>query len=481
MLTLEIEFLAGVCFAAKSQSSVEADWPPQPDRIFSALVAAWGARGELSTERAALEWLESQPAPTIEASEADQRRVGISFVPPNDAGGGRLDTLPEHRGRQPRMFPAAVPAQSLMRLQWAVSPDADLLAALDLLARDTAYVGHSASLVRCRFVAGEINAAPGLKRQDAVRMVYPGRLSILARDFQAGRRPSPGETPSPASVEEPGPNGVFGQHWLVFEDQDGWSPDLRATGILGRRVRNAVMCHLPDPPPEFLSGHQPNGEPSRLPHLAVVPLADVGHEHSEGRLMGFALVLPKDCEAERAVGQRDWLAGLSDGEPWRTFEKAADSLTYLTFSDKNEKRTWNVKRVLDPEKRSLKPARYLGACRRWGSITPVILDRHLKETDPAKREQEIERIFSSACENAGLPHPESIRFNKHSNFRGVPKAVPSAHEPSWTRWQVPAPLQHRMLTHVVVTFAKPVRGPVLVGAGRFVGLGLFLPIYGGGE
>lgn len=38
-LVLEIEFLAGVSFAAVGPESPVPDWPPQPDRIFSALVA----------------------------------------------------------------------------------------------------------------------------------------------------------------------------------------------------------------------------------------------------------------------------------------------------------------------------------------------------------------------------------------------------------------------------------------------------------
>ena len=50
-LVLEVEFLTGVCRAAHSPASTEPDWPPQPDRVFSALVATWAARGERTSER----------------------------------------------------------------------------------------------------------------------------------------------------------------------------------------------------------------------------------------------------------------------------------------------------------------------------------------------------------------------------------------------------------------------------------------------
>jgi CRISPR-associated protein Csb2 len=44
------------------------------------------------------------------------------------------------------------------------------------------------------------------------------------------------------------------------------------------------------------------------------------------------------------------------------------------------------------------------------------------------------------------------------------------------RWQVPASLASRALTHAVIRFSEPVAGPVILGAGRFVGLGLCRPL-----
>jgi CRISPR-associated protein Csb2 len=37
------------------------------------------------------------------------------------------------------------------------------------------------------------------------------------------------------------------------------------------------------------------------------------------------------------------------------------------------------------------------------------------------------------------------------------------------------PIQ-RVLVHALLTFDSPVRGPILLGAGRYVGLGLFRPL-----
>jgi CRISPR-associated protein Csb2 len=55
---------------------------------------------------------------------------------------------------------------------------------------------------------------------------------------------------------------------------------------------------------------------------------------------------------------------------------------------------------------------------------------------------------------------------------GAPSAYPSGHAPRWTGWRLPKSLATRQLTHALLQFNEPVRGPVILGAGRFGGLGL---------
>ena len=170
-LVLEIEHLLGVGFAARDQASDVLDWPPQPDRVFSALVASWGARGEREEERRALVWLEMLPAPEIAASEGQPRTAPIVFVPPNDAEGGRVGNeavMPALRRRQARRFPAFRPDDPVVSLVWReAAPDGGTLAALNAPDADTAYVGHSASLTRCRFHNGDVPGAAAFDAYDA--------------------------------------------------------------------------------------------------------------------------------------------------------------------------------------------------------------------------------------------------------------------------------------------------------------------------
>ena len=65
MFALGVELLMHRAVVMRWGSREEPEWPPHPDRAFMALVAAWGESGEDPSERAALEWLESQPSPAI--------------------------------------------------------------------------------------------------------------------------------------------------------------------------------------------------------------------------------------------------------------------------------------------------------------------------------------------------------------------------------------------------------------------------------
>ena len=477
-LVLEIEFLAGVCRAARQPADDAPDWPPQPDRVFSALVSSWAARGERAGERAALEWLEIQAAPTVHASAHTARTAPDVFVPPNDAKASKaekayLKVLPDRRSnRQPRRFPVATPEDPIMELEWEEDPDAERFAALDAIARDVGYLGHSASLTRFRFLRG--NARRAHAATMARRRIYPGRLAELERAYRA--KPVRPDISPGASVETKrrpkGDVSVGESDWLVLEVVQGVSPDIRAAALVCRLLRQTLMsgyrrAGLGRAIPEEISGHAPDRTPTRAPHLAIAPLAFTGFPHADGRVMGFALIPPRGLALRKIphfgrafneiapyIGETARREIALEGAPLRERLRLAPA---------------------DPEdKRSLSPPLYLKTARVWASVTPIILDRHLKRGD----DRELRDLVARACRNAGLsrPDPDRIQTGKHSAFEGAPSARPPAGAPPWMRWKAPESLSSRPLVHAVVDFARETPGPVLLGAGRFTGFGLCRPL-----
>ena len=474
-LVLEIEFLTGVCRTARGPGDDTPEWPPQPDRIFSALVSAWGVRGEADEERAALEWLECQPPPDIRASECSARTAPDVFVPPNDPKASNtlktyIQVLPEHRMRQPRKFPVARPNDPNMELVWPDAPDDVVLDALNALADCVGYVGHSASLTRCRFHAGDAGKSEmkGAALMPPRRRVYPGRL----RELEAAHRTKPGRPvirPGapvyPKVRQDPGPPA----EWLVLETITG-ETDIRASALVCRLLRQALMAGYQrsgwgSSIPEIVSGHASNGAPTRLPHLAVVPMSFTGSSHADGRVLGFALVPPPGESLIRIDGFRTAFEAIA---PYR--ENQQRRILKLQGSPLHGALELAPAPDYEDHRQSLLPGQYLKESSVWASVTPIVLERHLKRKDDA----EIRELVAYACVNAGLPRPdpERIRASKHSAVTGAPPARPLAGEPSWMRWKLPKSLESRRLIHAVIDFEEKVKGPVLIGAGRFTGLGL---------
>ena len=443
--------------------------------MFSALVAAWAARGERPDERMALEWLEEQPPPEVAASAATARPAPSSFVPPNDKL--QVTANAAWRTRQPRRFPAALPLDPVVRLVWPDTAGAPV-AALDALARDVAYVGHSASLTRCRFVEDEAPA----QAVPARRRVYKGRLRELETayskdDARRRRRPSPGEAvrPPPPLVEAS--RNAFSPDWLVFEIAGERTLDRRAAPLACKALIKAVMSGYGaedgSRAPEWVSGHRPDGSPSPEPHLAAVPLAFAGFEHADGALLGFALVPPQgrgdlllDPEFARALlhlsAERDGRRGLS-----------------LVLGEHG---VLELALTLEADRASLNPLRYSRPSRRWASVTPLVLDRHIAPPRPELKgdgdryRRETEELIRRACTNVGLPAPARVIAAKHSAVTGAPPAYPSGNAPRWSAWRTPKTFASRRLSHAILQFDAPQAGPVMIGAGRFCGLGLCLPL-----
>jgi CRISPR-associated protein Csb2 len=261
---------------------------------------------------------------------------------------------------------------------------------------------------------------------------------------------------------------VFSDRWLIFEQVGGEMPDLRAEALVARCLHKAVMAGyerigLGGVIPAAVSGHSPDGAPLSEPHLSVAPMAFLGWRHADGTVFGFALIPPRQGDLlSDTIFQR----AVREVMPW---DEAAGRRKLTLEGD-------GIRLVLavagESPRRSLDPAPYIAEARVWATATPIVLDRHLKETGNQARQTEIENLLRRACMNIGLPEPDRVVAGKHSAVHGSPSAYLSGRAPPWTGWRLPQTLASRQLTHAVLQFHQPVRGPVILGAGRYVGLGL---------
>ncbi|GGL19951.1 type I-G CRISPR-associated protein Csb2 [Mangrovihabitans endophyticus] len=458
---ITVRLLSGGYDAASVEDRERAEWPPHPARMFCALRAA--ARTE--PELAALQWLENQPAPAVQAAPllAEQRRQ--SYVPTNkvDQGGGS-QTYPG-RTNQLTTRVRAMPADATVVFRWPVQAGADLVGVVDGMARRIPYLGRSTGVALVA-VSGSASGAEGEPDPSAVvyepcdladadtvmRVPYPGYLALLDEQFDADRpawevsrsaayRRRPTET-APAAGEEPFAS-VYAEV-LVLRFQ-GLKPQARLIVDLTDALRSAVLKRSGGDAPGVLHGHGVNGRP----HVAFLALPDVGHDHADGHLLGLAMAVPELPRPERAAILRA-LLGLRDA--------ANDGVITL-----NVPRVGGVELQYRPELTrpwGALPRRWQRCSTRWATATPMVLDRY------PKKDVDVVGEVRRGLRDLGLPEPLTVRVSMEPLLTGGARLRPS---------DLPHKARGKLFRHVEMQFDRPVAGPVLAGAGRYLGVGLFAP------
>lgn len=555
MLALVVEFLTGRYVATCYNDRDRSEWPPHPSRLFSALVETWAHDEGTSEEWAALEWLERQPPPVIQASPASERTVHPTFVPVNDTrtvsepsrareklreaeerlvqaresgseeAQAKAETalekarvklladskkeasddkvtkkgvqaahrmLPESRLRMSRTFPVMIPTSPRVRFVWGEAPPPEVDAALRSISARLIRLGHSSSLVRVCVertldvapAAGFSVLEPGQHGEEVVRVPEAGQLQRLVdaharhRGVEARVLPT-GFARYGATTDGSGRDlsaSVFGADWMVFERVGGERFPVTRVADVATAFRGAILAHGDEPESSLLSGHSSSGEPSDQPHLAYVPLPYVGSEYARGEILGLAVVAPRSSSTDerrplsRAVGLWEQASRNQSGE----LEDETPVLT-LTLGRGGVLR---LRRVAfgESSRSTLQSGTWCRPARVWITATPVALDRNpgdLRSDDPGRRQKAFEAAedtIARACLHVGLPEPEYVEVTRSATLPGGAK--PRAFPPFPRADGKP----RRVLVNARLVFAEPARGPILLGAGRYFGLGLFRPV-----
>ena len=505
---IEVNLLTGRYVATYHNDRQRGEWPPHPARLFSALVAAWTDADEPDgTEREALKWLEAQGAPGIAASEAVPRSVVSHFVPVNDARiidsnpSSTVRILPDHRSKpknrrdtqdrnflpQERFFPSVTPHDARVTYLWDAHPSPELCGVLDRLLARVTRLGHSSSFVSCRVAQDSPDACytPG-DGEKSLRAVTCGQLAELQRQYPRHEGVKPRSLPytdvrysaTAATVQqEPALQPNTTGEWIVFEfahDSRAF-PSTRAVD-LAAAMRGAVLNYAEDPIPEELSGHRPDGRPTYDPHVAFLPLPYTGSEYADGRLLGIALSVPRSLgdDARRAVFR-------AVGR----WEQAVPQHLYPLRLTLGSQGVVHITRLRGPaDLLALRPRVWNRPSLRWVSATPIALPRHpgnLSAGTAAARAKAwglAETVVAAACVHVGLPEPLAVEVALSPFIVG---AKPAKRFPAFTQNGREGKPVRRQLVHASLTFERTVAGPLMLGAGRFMGLGLMRPMPESGD
>jgi CRISPR-associated protein Csb2 len=483
MFSIGIELLMQRAIITRWDNREEPEWPPHPDRVFMALVAAWGESGEDAAQRDALEWLESLDAPSLTVpTEVSERTSFTSYVPVNDNSSpvgkkgafGPMGSLPIGRNRQPRRFPAVVPSSPTFFLSWNVDLPTNLRPALERVCELVTYLGHSATPVRVWL--DDLAHEPTLVADDNrafqnLRIFTQGRLAYLKNRFDAGLRPQPSLWQGYATPKhEPQENildGPFDPGIFVFRQVGGRRLGLESCGMIAGAIRLELMRRHGPNAPEWISGHASDGSPSKQPRPAYLPLGFVNRQHADGHLLGIAIVVPREFEHVERLFE---LLGSHDGTNPYEIEAGVPYLPLKVVKPRSEigdEDDLALEFEERPEGRrqfTLKSYVWTHPHRIWTTTTPLMLPQF------PRRRLAAEEVVAKACVDSGYPAPMGVRVGGDPFMRGVPHAKSFHVKPRGTR-------PPRPLAHAQIEFPVPVRGPVLIGAGRYLGYGACRPVF----
>lgn len=481
------------------------DWPPSPARLFQALVAAAGLGGALrEAERTALKWLEEQRAPIIAAPRASQPRRGVLFyMPNNDTDRIEGDPLKTAKIRtatkifRPYFFDPVIPfvyvwsvgrraedqqnaevIRSLAECLYQLGRGIDMAWAWGEMLEDSELdellAAHPGRVFRpSKGGDGIVLPAPcpdSLVSLDRRYLAYGTRFSYRreGNGVKVVFRQPPKPRFQPIAYDCPPSRQLFELRDPVAEGTFAPWPLNRAYQLVValrdaavERLKRAMPAHAADID-RVLVGRKPDGTNDGLPEnrVRIIPLSSVGHIHADHQIRRVLVEVPPSC----SLGPDDvqWAFSGLDIVASDTGEALA---TLLRTDDGDFLRNYGVE---DDSPRRL-----------WRTVTPAALPESAqrRRIDPARKDQEAkagterkqEQVHAAAAVCQALRHegvrlrPEIIRVQREPFDANGERAETFAEDTRFSKHQ---------LWHVEVEFRDSVQGPLVIGDGRFLGLGI---------
>lgn len=456
-----------------SDSYHGAEWPPAPMRLFQALIAGHNqgrARSEPDERfQVAMRWLEQLPPPDIWACEASPGRRCRMFVPNNDDD---IAMRQWAKGKPESPLDRAKRYAEKSRQPWLLAGDRSVRYLWDIPIGETASVqvvtecaaritalgwGIDMVVAQGQLLSGETEW-PGIRYRPCLnprtgrmlRVPVAGSHDSTERRYraflQSGLRESGLTFTKPpldyrqisyAWKGEPAESHYACFRLLTLDGRANYRRDARQTVALAAMVRHAVHEVLQQEPDFDAQLRELMGHGDRGGQVALLPMPTVGHQHADGLIRRVMLKVQDAGTLRRLTWALDGRELKADGEP----------VALLSLIEQ-----WDA--VV---------AQFTQANEWWESVTPVVLPGYDRLNG---RKHKTEKLIGRALAQSGfeLSQVRDIWYQmapwqRHGHRAGAYQVADYMRYPQY---------------HVRVCFQQPVKGPVVLGVGRYFGLGLMI-------
>lgn len=492
------------------------DWPPSPARLFQALVAGAARSGLGAEDRQALTWLESTAPPVI-AAPLETRGQSFGFFVPNndlDAVGGDIRNIGRVRTSVKRIRPRLFSSEIPFLYAWTFEQSEETHARADAVAQIAGRLYQLGRGMDMAWAVGEVIEFVELERRleahkgviylpcdggEEIALDCPerGSLDSLCSRHQANEHrftladqgrvlftQAPQRSFRSVPYDSPITRLLFDLRDTVKAGSPFAPWPLARVVELVQTLRGRVGAEgspesgaakrlwdsLPDQRGEIASAliGRNATEFDKQRRVRVLPLPSIGHAHVSPDIRRVMVEVPPNCPLR--VDDIAWaFSGLE-------VESLVDEATGEALS---------TTRLVQATDRSMLEHYGLGSngAHVWRSVTPLALPEgagrrricpaHVRAEakSGAERLTEHQRAAGAvlhALRHAGVRAAAALVQVQREPFQAKGTRVESLS--SGTRFA------KERLWHAEITFATTLKGPLVLGDGRYAGLGLMRPV-----
>lgn len=482
------------------------DWPPSPARLFQALVAGIGQEGPLNDDASEhLEWLEGLDPPVIAAPIwTPGMTIPKHFIPNNDldAHGGHASNLGKTRRDFKVWKPKLFDQEAVFHYAWQFDETDDSVTHAHRIIEYAERLYQLGRGIDLAWATGEILDPQQLEEllstyrgvvhrrtggSNGTTLACPQKGSLESlkdRHEKMSQRfvvQGDGRTPKLQFTQAPKPRFTMTVYdsppnQKVFELRSGttesefvaWPLDRIAELVMAIRdgMVTKLKLALPDQEPQIekcLVGRKANGQDDapKSARVRILPLPSIGFAHVDCAIRRVLIEVPGGCLVR------------TDDIMWSVSGLALDLANVQGC-------------ILTPSLDTSMLRHYVledQPCRRWRTITPAALPEvaRRRRIDPNRRLAEAKTGEERAAEQQRAASAV-IQAIRHAEIRSGVDSVRVQREPfdaHGERVESFAPgtrFQKERLWHVELVFSEPLSGPLVIGDGRYYGLGILVPV-----
>ncbi|WP_374763459.1 type I-G CRISPR-associated protein Csb2 [Yunchengibacter salinarum] len=481
-------------------------WPPAPARLFQALVAAAAEGGDVpANAQAALAWLETLPPPEITAPIARAGQGYRNYVPNNDLDAKNGDPKKVADIRTPKQIrPYLFNAAKPLLYCWRFSDDPENHARTIATITDRLYQlgrGVDMAWAKCAIFGkdeadkhihahGGAHSRPAPGNGNLLPCPAPGSLISLINRHKAlekrlttskkGRSMKTAFTQPPkprfqdVAYDSPPTRLLFDIRNLATRRADFHPTALTDVAKLVETVRDKVADRLkkalPDQGTEIdrvFGRVKAMGNADKAQRIRIIPLPSVGHPHAESSIRRILVDVPPHCPLPS--GDIHWaFAGVTLSE--QTNPHTGEIVQDIQLTDTDNPRM----------------TRHYGlnrGARIWRTITPAALPEKAarRRIDPSETRNKPKGGGERGQEESRAAHAVRQAL-RHAGIDTATAQIHVQREPFHAKgaraegFAARTRFSKHQLWHVEIAFEAPVKGPLILGNGRYLGLGLMAPM-----